>query len=68
MLGWRSVKKIKPNNFVRLELKTSDGKYHIGYWTGNEFLETEGHKIIKSCISWRYLPKKDYMRFYKAGD
>jgi len=52
-----------PTPFTRVEIKDKLNNKYLGYYTGTVYLESEGHKMIKYPKYWRYLPKKQRVRF-----
>lgn len=51
-----------PTPFTRVEIKDRFNNKYLGYYTGAVYLESEGHKLIKSPKYWRYLPKKQRVK------
>lgn len=51
-----------PTPFTRVEIKDKLNNKYLGYYIGKEYLESEGHKLIKYPKYWRYIPKKQRKR------
>lgn len=56
MNKWKSCNKCPPPQYVRVEIKTTNGDCVCGYRYKNDFYETFGNYIIANPYKWRWIP------------
>ena len=58
---WRFCDTDPPSQYMRVEIKTKNGKKYVGYRYKKNYYETIGNYIIKNPYKWRMIPVGSYL-------